>query len=200
MGSNIGTTLTAWILSLAGIEGGGLLDLLKPAVFSLVFALVGVLLIMMSKKQKRKDIGNILIGFAVLMFGMNLMSGAMEPLTKMDGFTGLLTAFENPFLAVLFGAVITGVIQSSAATIGIVQALALSGGITWQMAIPLVLGANIGTCVTALISALGTNKNAKRVVVMHFSVNVFGSLICMIIMYLMQAFKISILTAEIILL
>lgn len=180
MGSNIGTTLTAWILSLAGIEGGGLLDLLKPAVFSLVFALVGVLLMMMSKKQKRKDIGNILIGFAVLMFGMNLMSGAMDPLTKMDGFTSLLTAFENPFLAVLFGAVVTGVIQSSAASVGILQTAAMAGGVTYRMAIPIIMGQNIGTCVTAVISSIGVSRNAKKVAVVHMAFNIIGTIICLV--------------------
>ncbi len=181
MGSNIGTTLTAWILSLAGIKGGSLfLDLLKPKNFSLVFALIGILLIMMSKKKKRQNIGAILIGFAVLMFGMNLMSDAMEPLTKKEGFTSLLTAFENPFLAVTFGAVFTGIIQSSAASVGILQTAALTGGVTYSMAIPIIMGQNIGTCVTAVISSIGVSRNAKKVAVVHMAFNIIGTVICLV--------------------
>ncbi len=186
MGSNIGTTLTAWILSLAGIEGDNLvLELLKPKNFSLVFALVGILMIMAAKKRKNKDIGSILVGFAVLMLGMTLMSDAMEPLTKMEGFTSLLTAFENPFLAVAFGAVFTGIIQSSAASVGILQtaasaALATGGGVTYGMAIPIIMGQNIGTCVTAIISSIGVSRNAKKVAVVHLSFNIIGTLICLI--------------------
>ena len=186
MGSNIGTTLTAWILSLAGIEGDNLvLELLKPKNFSLVFALVGILMIMAAKKRKNKDIGSILVGFAVLMFGMTLMSDAMEPLTKMEGFTSLLTAFENPFLAVAFGAVFTGIIQSSAASVGILQtaasaALATGGGVTYGMAIPIIMGQNIGTCVTAIISSIGVSRNAKKVAVVHLSFNIIGTLVCLI--------------------
>lgn len=181
MGSNIGTTLTAWILSLAGLEGGNLfLDLLKPKNFSLIFALVGVIMIMTSKKQKRKSIGGILVGFAVLMFGMNLMSEAMEPLTEKEGFTSLLTAFENPFIAVLFGAVFTGIIQSSAASVGILQTAAMSAGVSYRMAIPIILGQNIGTCVTAVISSIGVSRNAKKVAVVHLAFNIIGTLICLI--------------------
>ena len=181
MGSNIGTTLTAWILSLAGIEGDSLfLNLLKPKNFSLIFALVGIIMIMMSQKQKKKNIGAILIGFAVLMFGMDLMSDAMEPLTKKEGFTSLLTAFENPFLAVAFGAVFTGIIQSSAASVGILQTAALTGGVTYRMAIPIIMGQNIGTCVTAVISSIGVSRNAKKVAVVHLAFNIIGTLICLI--------------------
>ncbi len=181
MGSNIGTTLTAWILSLAGIEGDSLfLNLLKPKNFSLIFALVGIIMIMMSNKQKKKNIGAILVGFAVLMFGMNLMSDAMEPLTKKEGFTSLLTAFENPFLAVAFGAVFTGIIQSSAASVGILQTAALTGGVTYRMAIPIIMGQNIGTCVTAVISSIGVSRNAKKVAVVHMAFNIIGSVICLI--------------------
>ena len=181
MGSNIGTTLTAWILSLAGIEGDSLLlNLLKPKNFSLIFALVGIIMIMMSNKQKKKNIGAILVGFAVLMFGMNLMSDAMEPLTKKEGFTSLLTAFENPFLAVAFGAVFTGIIQSSAASVGILQTAALTGGVTYRMAIPIIMGQNIGTCVTAVISSIGVSRNAKKVAVVHLAFNIIGTLICLI--------------------
>ncbi len=182
MGSNIGTTLTAWILSLAGIEGDNLLlELLKPKNFSLVFALIGILMIMASKKQKRKDVGAILIGFAVLMFGMNLMSDAMKPLTQKEGFTSLLTAFENPFLAVAFGAVFTGIIQSSAASVGILQTAAMAaGGVTYRMAIPIIMGQNIGTCVTAVISSFGVSRNAKKVAVVHMAFNIIGTLIFLI--------------------
>ena len=182
MGSNIGTTLTAWILSLSGIEGENLLlELLKPKNFSLVFALVGILMIMVSKKQKRKDVGAILVGFAVLMFGMNLMSDAMEPLTKKEGFTNLLTAFENPFLAVGFGAVFTGIIQSSAASVGILQTAALAaGGVTYRMAIPIIMGQNIGTCVTAVISSFGVSRNAKKVAIVHMAFNIIGTCIFLI--------------------
>ncbi len=183
MGSNVGTTLTAWILSLAGIESDGnlVLSLLQPKNFSLIFALVGILMIMASKKQKRKNTGAILIGFAILMFGMNLMSEAMKPLTQKEGFTSLLTAFENPFLAVGFGAVFTGIIQSSAASVGILQTAALAaGGVTYRMAIPIIMGQNIGTCVTAVISSFGVSRNAKKVAVVHMAFNILGTLIFLI--------------------
>ncbi len=181
MGSNIGTTLTAWILSLAGIDSDVvLINLLKPTNFSPLFALVGIVLIMMCKKEKFKNIGSILIGFSVLMFGMTMMSEAMEPLAEMPEFASLLTAFNNPILAVLVGAVFTGIIQSSAASVAILQALSLTGGITYGMAIPIIMGQNIGTCVTALISSIGVNRNAKKVAVVHLSFNIFGTLICLI--------------------
>ena len=182
MGSNIGTTLTAWILSLAGLEGGNIfLDLLKPKNFSLIFAFVGVIMIMAGKKQKQKNIGAIFVGFAVLMFGMNLMSDAMEPLTEKPAFTSLLTAFENPFIAVLFGAVFTGVIQSSAASVGILQTAAVAAsGVTYRMAIPIIMGQNIGTCITAVISSIGVSRNAKKVAVVHLAFNILGSLIFLI--------------------
>lgn len=197
MGSNVGTTLTAWLLSLAGLEGKWYIEILNPSFFAPILAFLGIAMQMFSKSDKKKDLGNIFIGFAILICGMDFMSGSMESVRHLDGFDAFLSTLKSPIIALLISTAFTGVIQSSAATIGIVQALALSGGITWQMAIPLVLGANIGTCVTALIGALGTNKNAKRVVVMHFSVNVFGSMICMIIMYVMKAFGVGILSAEI---
>lgn len=198
MGSNVGTTLTAWILSLTGIsEGNFWLTLLQPMTFAPILAFVGIVLRMMSKSEKKHNLGIIFIGFAVLMFGMDLMSDSMKSVRTLPGFDTFLASLTSPIVALLISTVFTGVIQSSAATIGIVQALALSGGITWQMAIPLVLGANIGTCVTALISSVGTNKNAKRVVVMHFFVNVFGSSLCMIIMYIMKAFGLTLLDSEI---
>ena len=197
MGSNVGTTLTAWLLSLAGIEGKWYIELLNPSFFAPVLAFIGIAMQMVSKNDKKKQLGNIFIGFAILICGMDLMSDSMVSVRTIPGFDSFLATLKSPIVALLISTAFTGVIQSSAATIGIVQALALSGGITWEMAIPLVLGANIGTCVTALIGSLGTNKAAKRVVIMHFSVNVFGSIICMIIMYAMKAFGIGILAAEI---
>ncbi len=197
MGSNVGTTLTAWLLSLAGLEGKWYIEILNPSVFAPILAFIGIAMQMFSKSDKKKDLGNIFIGFSILICGMDLMSDSMLSVRTLPGFDSFLATLKSPIAALLISTVFTGVIQSSAATIGIVQALALSGGITWEMAIPLVLGANIGTCVTALIGSIGTNKNAKRVVVMHSSVNVFGSIICMIIMYLLKAFNVSILTAEI---
>ncbi|MBE6732816.1 MAG: Na/Pi cotransporter family protein [Ruminococcaceae bacterium] len=198
MGSNVGTTLTAWLLSLAGLEGKWYIEMLNPSFFAPILAFIGIAMQMFAKSDKKKDLGNIFIGFAILIFGMDLMSDSMVSVRKLDGFDTFLATLKSPIIALLISTVFTGVIQSSAATIGIVQALALSGGITWEMAIPLVLGANIGTCVTALIGLLGTNKNAKRVVVMHFSVNVFGSIFCMIIMYILRALGVSVLTAEIV--
>lgn len=198
MGSNVGTTLTAWILSLAGIgKGNFFITLLQPMTFAPILAFIGIVLRMMSKSEKKHNLGIIFIGFAVLMYGMELMSDSMKAVRNIPGFDSFLASLTSPIIALLVSTVFTGVIQSSAATIGIVQALALSVGITWQMAIPLVLGANIGTCVTALISSVGANKNAKRVVAMHFFVNVFGSLICMIVMYVMKGFGITLLSAEI---
>ena len=198
MGSNVGTTLTAWLLSLAGIgEGNFFITLLQPMTFAPILAFVGIVLRMVSKADKKQNLGIIFIGFAILMFGMELMSDSMKSVRELEGFDTFLATLKSPIVALLISTVFTGIIQSSAATIGIVQALALSGGITWEMAIPLVLGANIGTCVTALISSVGTNKNAKRVVVMHFSVNFFGSVFCMVILYILKALGINILSAEI---
>lgn len=184
MGSNIGTTLTAWILSLTGIESESVfVNLLKPENFSPVIALVGIILIMGSKKQRRRDIGSIMVGFAILMYGMELMKESVSPLADMPEFASMLTAFNNPLVGVLVGAVFTGVIQSSAASVGILQALALTGSITYGMAIPIIMGQNIGTCVTALLSSIGVNRNAKRVAVVHISFNVFGTLACLILFY-----------------
>ncbi len=184
MGSNIGTTLTAWITSLASIggEGGGVspMDFLKPENFSPIFALVGILLIMMSKKERKQNVGYVLVGFAVLMFGMELMSDSMKPLAEVPEFKSFLTAFKNPLVAVLVGAVFTGIIQSSAATIGILQSLAATGMITYGAAIPLIMGLNIGTCVTAVISSIGVNRNARKVSVVHLAFNIIGTLIFLI--------------------
>ena len=189
MGSNIGTTLTAWITSLTGIDSDEIwMQLLKPANFSLVFAFVGIILIMMSKKQKQRDIGAILVGFAVLMAGMGLMSDAMAPLSEMEEFKQILVAFNNPILGVLVGAAFTGIIQSSAASVAILQSFALAGGLTYGMAIPIIMGQNIGTCVTALISSIGVSKNAKKVAVVHISFNIIGTVVCLAIFYLVNAF------------
>ena len=176
MGSNIGTTLTAWILSLTGIESESvLLNMLKPENFSPLFALAGILLIMGSKKQRRRDVGRILVGFSILMYGMELMKDSVSPLADMPEFSQVLTAFQNPLTGVLVGAVVTGIIQSSAASVGILQALALTGSITYGMAVPIIMGQNIGTCATTLISSIGVNRNAKRVSVIHIAFNVIGT-------------------------
>lgn len=192
MGSNVGTTLTAWLLSLTGISGDNFfLTLLQPMTFAPILAFGGIVLQMLSNKDKQKNLGAIFIGFAVLMTGMDMMSASMDFLKGSEGqaaLNALLSVFNKPILALLVSTVFTGIIQSSAATIGMVQALALTGAISYEMAIPLVLGANIGTCVTALISSVGTNKNAKRVVVMHFAVNAIGSIICMILLYVIKIF------------
>ena len=181
MGSNIGTTLTAWILSLAGIDSDVVwINLLKPSNFSPILALIGIIMIMAGKKQKSKNVGNVLVGFSVLMFGMNLMSGAMEPLGEMPEFANILTAFKNPLLSVAVGAVFTGIIQSSAASVAILQALSMTGGITYGIAIPIIMGQNIGTCVTALISSIGVSRNAKKVAVVHLSFNIIGTLMCLV--------------------
>lgn len=188
MGSNIGTTLTAWILSLAGVKSDNfLIQLLNPEAFSPIVALIGIILIMTAKSTKKKDIGNIMLGFSILMFGMNLMSDAVSPLADMPEFASILVAFKNPLLGVAAGAIFTGVIQSSAASVGILQALSLTGSITYGMAIPIIMGQNIGTCVTAIISSIGVNKNAKRVAGIHIYFNLIGTLICLSIFYLVNA-------------
>lgn len=195
MGSNVGTTLTAWLLSLAGIGGDNFfLTLLKPMTFAPLLAFIGILFRMISKEEKKKNIGLIFIGFAILMTGMDFMSNSMNSVQEMKGFQSLLTAFISPIVALLISILFTGIIQSSAATIGIVQALALTGAITYEMAIPLVLGANIGTCITAFLSSFGTNKNAKRVVALHIYVNVLGSVVCMIILCILKAVGVGVLS------
>ena len=186
-GSDIGTTLTAWILSLVGVESSNpFIKILKPSSFSPIVALIGVMMIMICKKHKKKDIGNILIGFAILMTGMTLMSGAVAPLAESEKFKSLLTAFNNPILGVLVGAGFTGIIQSSAASVGILQAFSTTGGLTYGMAIPIIMGLNIGTCVTALISSIGVSKDAKRVACIHISIKVIGTLILLPIVIILQ--------------
>ena len=182
MGSNIGTTLTAWILSLSGLKTDNvLLSMLKPANFSPVMALIGVCLIMAAKEQKKKDLGQVLVGFAILMNGMEMMSQALSPLSEVPEFVDALTAFRNPFFGVLIGTLFTAVIQSSAASVGVLQALSLTGHITYGVAIPIIMGQNIGTCVTALLSTIGVSKNAKRVSVIHISFNLIGTAIGLIL-------------------
>ncbi len=188
MGSNVGTTLTAWILSATGIETSGLVSLLKPDKFAPLLALVGIAMIMMSKSKKKRDIGEIFVGFCILMIGMSLMGDSVEPLSENpEKFERFLSIFEIPYLGVIIGvvvgAVFTGIIQSSAASVGILQTLALTGQVTYGMAIPIIMGQNIGTCVTALLSSIGVNKNAKRVSVIHVSFNLLGTIICLILFY-----------------
>ena len=178
MGANIGTTVTAWILSLGGISSDNLvMQLLKPTSFTPVLALIGTVLLMFSKSTKKKDTGTILLGFATLMFGMDTMSGAVSGLADIPAFQNLFLMFENPILGVLVGAVLTGVIQSSSASVGILQALSATGAVSYAAAIPIIMGQNIGTCVTALLSSFGTNKNAKRAAIIHLSFNVIGTVV-----------------------
>ncbi len=184
MGSNIGTTLTAWILSLAGIESDAVwLRMLKPESFSPIVAFIGIILIMVSRDDRRRSAGSIMVGFAVLMYGMELMSDSVSPLADMPQFSAILTAFTNPILGVVVGAVFTGVIQSSAASVAILQALSLTGGITYGMALPIIMGQNIGTCVTALLSSIGVNRNARRVAVVHISFNLIGTVVFLVLLF-----------------
>lgn len=185
MGSNVGTTLTAWIISLSGIEETGpLLTLFSPEIFTPLLSFTGICLTFISKHPKRQAVGQIFIGFSILMCGMELMSGAINVISDLDFFKLLLTNLKSPIFALIVSTLFTGIIQSSAATIGIIESLALSGSLSYQMAIPMVLGANIGTCITAFIASFGTNKGAKSVVTLHLAVNIIGSLVCMIILYL----------------
>lgn len=189
MGANIGTTVTSWILSLAGIESGNFfIELLKPTSFSPILALIGISFLMFSRKDRKKDIGLIFIGFAVLMFGMETMSGAVRPLADVPGFTNLLLLFKNPLLGMAAGAVLTAVIQSSSASVGILQALCTTGAVSYGAAIPVIMGQNIGTCITAMISAVGANKNAKRAALVHLYFNVIGTMVFMIGFYSFNAF------------
>ena len=186
-GSDIGTTLTAWILSLAGVDGKNpFIKMLKPSSFAPLVALIGVIMIMGAKKNKKKDIGRILVGFAIIMTGMTLMSDAVTPLADSPKFQKILTAFQNPILGVLVGAGFTGIIQSSAASIGILQAFSQTGALTYGMALPIIMGLNIGTCVTALISSIGVNKNAKRVACIHILIKILGTLILLPISLILQ--------------
>ncbi len=190
MGANIGTTMTAWLLSLTSIDGDNILiQLLKPTSFTPILAIIGIGLIMFTKSDKKHNIATILLGFAVLMFGMDTMSAAVEGLKEVPAFGELMIKFSNPILGVLAGAILTAIIQSSSASVGILQALAASTGkITHATALPILLGQNIGTCVTALISSIGANKSAKRVAVVHLMFNVLGTVVFLSLFYILNAF------------
>lgn len=189
MGANIGTTVTSWILSLAGIESENVfMKMLKPSSFAPIFAITGVSMMLFAKSTKKKDIGTIMSGFAILMTGMDTMSKALEPLAEVPEFTGLFTMFKNPVLGVMAGALLTALIQSSSASVGILQALCLTGSITYASAIPIIMGQNIGTCVTALISGIGATKNAKRAALVHFYFNLIGTVIFMVVFYSLNVF------------
>ncbi len=187
LGANVGTTVTAWILSLSGIEGGGILQLFKPSTFTPILALIGIVMYIFLKGEKKKDTGMILLGFATLMFGMETMSGAVKGLANVPEFTQLFTMFENPILGLLAGAVLTAIIQSSSASVGILQALAATGGVTYGAVIPIIMGQNIGTCVTAMISSVGATKNAKRAAFVHLCFNVLGAVLLLIIFAILRA-------------
>ena len=195
MGANVGTTVTAWILSLSGIEGDvWYMQLLKPTSFTPILALIGIALYMMAKKNKHKDIGSILLGFATLMFGMDTMSSAVEVLKDIPEFQNFMIMFSNPIMGVLAGAILTGIIQSSSASVGILQALSSTGAVSIGASIPIIMGQNIGTCVTALISSVGTNRNARRASIVHLSFNIIGTAILLAVYCVVTAiFNIEIL-------
>ena len=189
MGANIGTTVTAWILSLAGIESSNFfVRLLNPSSFSPILALIGVIFIVFLHDEKKKDIGNILVGFAVLMFGMNTMSGAVKPLAQVPEFTNILLKFSNPVLGVLAGALLTAIIQSSSASVGILQALCVTGAVRYGTALPIIMGQNIGTCITAMLSSIGATKNAKRAAIVHLYFNIVGTVAFMVVFYVLNGF------------
>lgn len=189
MGSNIGTTVTAWILSLIGISSDNVwVRLLNPDSFSPILALIGVIMIMISKSTRKKDAGTVLVGFAILMYGMNFMSDSMEPLANSPSFANILMTFNNPIFGILAGLLVTAIIQSSSASVGILQALSLTSGLTYGMVIPIIMGQNIGTCVTALISSIGTSKNARRVAIMHITFNVIGTVVFLSLFYIINYF------------
>ena len=197
MGANIGTTVTAWILSLSGIEGTSfLVNLFKPTSFTPALALIGIIFYMFCKEDKKKDTGTILLGFATLMYGMEAMSSAVSVLREVPEFSRLFLLFTNPILGVLAGAVLTGIIQSSSASVGILQALASTGQVTYGAAIPIIMGQNIGTCVTALLSSIGTNKNARRAALVHLSFNVIGATVGIILYYVICAVSAPVLLGQ----
>ncbi|MBQ4650576.1 MAG: Na/Pi cotransporter family protein [Firmicutes bacterium] len=188
MGANIGTTATAWLLSLTAIDGSSVfIKLLKPMSFSPILAAIAIVFMMFIKSEKKYNIGMILIGFAVLMYGMDIMSGAVEPLKEVPEFVSILTMFSNPILGVAAGAIVTAAIQSSSASVGILQALCLTGSISYGTAIPIIMGQNIGTCVTAILSSIGANKGAKRVAAVHLSFNLIGTIVFLIVFYVANA-------------
>ncbi|MGN0708894.1 MAG: Na/Pi cotransporter family protein, partial [Anaerovoracaceae bacterium] len=178
----------AWLMSTVGISSKNVfVQMLKPENFSPVLALIGIIMMMVCKKKRNRDIGNGLVAFAILMYGMQLMSNSVSPLSKSEKFISLLTTFNNPFLGILTGLLVTAVIQSSAASIGMLQAISMTGGLTWSMAIPIIMGQNIGTCATALISSIGTNRHAKRVAVIHILFNVIGTAVFMVVYFIVKA-------------
>ena len=188
MGANIGTTVTSWILSLSGLQGDNVfVKLCKPSSFSPLLAVIGVIFLLFIKEEKKKDIGAIMVGFAVLMFGMETMSDAVKPLANVPEFTGILTAFSNPVLGMIAGAVLTAIIQSSSASVGILQALCVTGAVSYGVAIPIIMGQNIGTCVTALLSSIGATKNAKRAAMVHLYFNIIGTVVFMVLFYTVNA-------------
>lgn len=189
MGANVGTTITSWILSLTGVEGDNFfMQLLKPSSFSPIFAFIGIVLLMFTKSEKKKIVGSILIGFAILMTGMETMSAAVKPLANVPEFTNILTMFKNPILGMLAGAILTAVIQSSSASVGILQALCATGALSFGAALPIIMGQNIGTCVTAMISSVGTGKNARRTALVHLYFNIIGTVLFMSVFYILNAF------------
>lgn len=190
MGANIGTTVTSWLLSLTGIESANVwVQLLKPSSFAPVLAAIGIIFTMTEKENtKKREIGSIMLGFAVLMFGMETMSDAVTPLANNEHFTGILTAFSNPILGMLAGTVLTAIIQSSSASVGILQALCVTGAVSYATALPIIMGQNIGTCVTAIISSIGASKNAKRASMVHLLFNLIGTILFMIVFYTINSF------------
>ena len=187
MGANIGTTVTSWLLSLGGISSDNIvMKLLKPMSFTPILALIGIAFTMFSKSSKKKDVGTILLGFATLMFGMDAMSDAVKGLAEVPEFQNLFLAFKNPILGVLVGTLVTAIIQSSSASVGILQALSVMGAVSYSAAIPIIMGQNIGTCVTAMLSSFGANKNAKRASFIHLSFNVIGTVICLTVFSLIS--------------
>lgn len=188
MGANVGTTVTSWILSLSGIQGESLImQLVKPKYFTPILAIIGIIIIMSTKSNRRKNIANILLGFSVLMFGMDAMSSAVEPLKDVPEFTNILIMFENPILGVLAGMILTAIIQSSSASVGILQALSATGAITFGSAIPIILGQNIGTCITVILSAIGASKNAKRAASVHLYFNIIGTILFLSLFYIINS-------------
>ena len=191
MGANIGTTMTSWLLTLTGIEGDNFfIQMLKPSSFTPILAIIGVFMTMMTKtNRKKRDIGTILVGFAVLMFGMEAMSDAVKPLADNEAFRNILTMFTNPILGVLAGAILTAIIQSSSASVGILQAVCSTGAVSFSAAVPIIMGQNIGTCVTALLSSVGANKNARRAALVHLNFNIIGTTVFMLLFYGINAIQ-----------
>ena len=189
MGANIGTTATSWLLSLSGIDGGSFfLQMLKPTSFTPILAVIGAILVVFCKSEKKHNIGTLLLGFAILMYGMTAMSSAVEPLKDVPQFTQILTKFENPLLGVIAGFVLTTIMQSSSVSVGILQALCSTGAVSYALALPIIMGQNIGSCTTAMISSVGASKDAKRAAAVHFYFNVIGTVVFMLVFYISNAF------------